>query len=50
MFHTYEIPTNVQQFTSGDTLTLVPNDNLTPITENHRTSISVSNVDEGFQK
>ena len=40
----------VQQFTSDDTLIPIPNDIYTPITENHRTSISVSSTDESFEK
>ena len=42
--------TIVQQFTSGDTLIPIPNDIHTPITENHCTSISISRIDESFQK
>ena len=44
------MPKIVQQFTSDDTLIPIPNDIHTPITENHRSSISVSRVDENFQK
>ena len=40
----------VQQFISDDSLILIPNDIHTAITENHRTSISVSRIDESFQK
>lgn len=40
----------VQQFTSVDTLTPIPHDIHNPITENHRTSISVSSINESFQK
>ena len=38
--------TIVQQFTSDDTLIPIPNDIYTPITENYRTSISISSIDE----
>ena len=44
-----EITTIVQQFTSDNILIPIPNDIHTPITENQRTSISVSNIDEGFK-
>ena len=44
-----EITTIVQQFTSDNMLIPIPNDIHTPITENQRTSISVSNIDEGFK-
>ena len=44
------MPKIVQQFMSDDTLIPIPNDIHTPITENHRSSISVSRVDENFQK
>ena len=40
----------VQQLTLDDTLIPIPNDTHTPITENHRTSISASGIDESFQK
>ena len=40
----------VQQFISDDTLIPIPNDIHTSVTENHRTSISVSSIDESFQK
>ena len=42
--------TIVQQITPDDTLIPIPNDIHTPITENHRTSISISSIDESFQK
>ena len=45
---TNEMSAIAQQFTTDDTL--IPNDVLTPIMENHRTSISVSSTDESFQK
>ena len=48
--HTNEMPTIVQLFTSDDTLIPVPNDIHTPITENHRTSLSISSIDASFQK
>ena len=48
--HKNEMSTIVQQFTSDDTLIPIPNDIHTPITESHRTSISVSSIDESFQK
>ena len=38
--------TIVQQFTSDDTLIPIPNVIYTPITENYRTSISISSIDE----
>ena len=41
--HTNEMSAIVQQFISDDTLIPIPN-------ENHRTSISVSSIDESFQK
>ena len=40
----------VQQFTSVDTLIPIPHDIHSPITENHHTSISVSGINESFQK
>ena len=40
----------VQQLTWDNTLITVPNDVHTPITENHRTSLSASSTDESFQK
>ena len=40
----------VQQFISDETLIPIPNDIHTSITENHRTSISVSSTNESFQK
>ena len=46
--HTIEKSTIVQQFTSDDTLIPIPNDSLNPIPENHRTSTSVSSIDENF--
>ena len=48
--HTNEMSTIVQQFTLGDSLIPIPNDIHTPITENYRTSTSVSSIDESFQK
>ena len=48
--HANEMSAIVQQFISDDTLIPIPNDIHTPITENHRTSISVSSTDESFQK
>ena len=42
--------TIVQQFTSDDTLIPIPDDLYTPITENYRTSISMSSIHESFQK
>ena len=48
--HTNEMPTIVRQFTSDDTLVPIPNDIHTPITKNHRASISASSFDESFQK
>ena len=48
--HTSEMSTIVQQFTSDDTLTPIPNDNHTPITKNYRACISASSFDESFQK
>ena len=48
--HTNEMSTIVQQFTTDDTLIPIPNDIHTTITENHRTSISVSSIDESFKK
>ena len=42
--------TTVQQLTSDDALIPVANDVHTPITENHRTSISISRTDESFQE
>ena len=46
--HTNEMSTTVQQFTLDGTVITIPNDIHTPITENHRTSIS--STDESFQK
>ena len=48
--HTNEMSAIVQQFTSDDTLIPIPNDIHTPITENHRNSLTVSSIDESFQK
>ena len=48
--HTNEMSAFVQQFTSDDTLIPIPNNIQTPFTEDHRTSISVSSIDESFQK
>ena len=48
--HTNEMSTIVQQFTTDDTLIPIPNDIHTTITENHRTSISISSIDESFKK
>ena len=48
--HTNEMSTIVQQFISDDTMIPIPNDIHTPITENRRTSISVSSIYESFQK
>ena len=48
--HTNEMSTTVQQFTLDDTVITIPNDIHTPITENHRTSISISSIDEEFSK
>ena len=48
--HTNEVSAIVQQFTSDDTLIPIPNNIHTPITENHRTSISISSIDESFKK
>ena len=45
-YHTNEMSTIVQQFTSDDTLIPIPNVIYTPITENYRTSISISSIDE----
>ena len=42
--------TIVQQLTPDDALIPIPNDIRTPIMENHRTSISISSIDESFQK
>ena len=42
--------TTVQQLTSDDTLIPDANDVHTTITENHRTSISISRTDESFQE
>ena len=39
-----------QQFASDNALIPIPNDIHTRITENHRTSISISSIDESFQK
>ena len=43
---TNEISTFAQQFTSDDTLISIPNDIHTLITGNHRTSTSVTSIDE----
>ena len=48
--HTNEVSAIAQQCISDDTLIPIPNDIHTPITENHRTSISVSSIDESFKK
>ena len=48
--HRNEVSAIVQQFTSDDTLIPIPNDIHTPITENHRTSLSVTSLYESFQK
>ena len=48
--HTNEVSAIFQQFTSDDTLIPILNDIHTHITENHRTSISVSSIDKSFQK
>ena len=48
--HTNEMSTIVQQFTTDDTLIPIPNDIHTTIRENHRTSISISSIDESFKK
>ena len=48
--HTNQMSAIVQQLISDDTLIPIPNDIHTPITENHRTSVSVSSIDESFQK
>ena len=48
--HTNEMSAIVQQLTWDNTLITVPNDVHTPITENHRTSLSASSTDESFQK
>ena len=48
--HTNEMSTIVQQFTSDDTMIPIPNDIHTPITKNHRASISASSFEESFQK
>ena len=40
----------VQQFTSVDTVIPIPHDIYSPITENYHTSISVSRINESFQK
>ena len=47
--HTNEMSTIVQQFTSDDKLVPIPNDYRTPITGNHRDSISLYSLDESFQ-
>ena len=47
--HTNEMSTTVQQFTSDDTLIPVPNSIHVLITENHRTSICISSIDESFE-
>ena len=48
--HTNEMSTIVHQFTSDDTPIPIPNDFYTPITENHRTSVSIFSIHESFQK
>ena len=48
--HTNEMSAIVQQFISDDTLIPIPNDIRIPITENHRTSISVSRLMRVFKK
>ena len=48
--HTNETSTIVQQFTSDNPLIPIPNDIHTPITKNHRASISASSFDESFRK
>ena len=50
MCHTNEMSAIAQQFISDDTLIPIPNDIHAPIMENHRTSISVSSIDESFKK
>ena len=50
MCHTNEMSTVVQQFTLDDTLIPIPNDTHTPITEHHCISMSISSIDERFQK
>ena len=42
--------TTAQQFTLHVTLIPIPNDLYTPIMENHRASISISSINESFQK
>ena len=46
----FELSKIVQQFISDDTLIPITNDIHTPITENRRTSISASSIDESFKK
>ena len=48
--HANEMSAIAQQFISDDTLIPIPNDIHTSITENHRTSMSVSSIDESFKK
>ena len=48
--HTNEVSATVQQFISDDTLIPIPNNIHTLITENYRTSMSVSSIAESFQK
>ena len=50
MCHTSEMSTIAQEFTSDDAMIAIPNDIHTSITENHRTSISISGIDKSFQK
>ena len=50
MCHANEMSTVVQQFTLDDTLIPIPNDTHTPITEHHCISMSISSIDERFQK
>ena len=48
--HANEMSTVVEQFISDDILIPIPNDIHTLITENHRTSLPTSSLDESFQK
>ena len=48
--HTNEMSAIVKQLTSDDTMIPIRNNIHTPITENHRTSISASSIDESFKK
>ena len=50
MCHANEMSTVVQQFTLDDTLIPIPNYTHTPITEHHCISMSISSIDESFQK